>query len=207
MSQTSYPLSWPIGQPRQPKPRKSRFACSLAAARDHLLAQVRATGGSQVIISSNAKARNDGLPYSKQGVITDAGVAVYFSRSGQPVCIACDQWETIAENIRAVGLAIEAMRSLERWGVSQVIERVFSGFTALPAGDPFSQVNFSQFRPEPDDWWTVLEVEPTANEGTIRAQYRKLLKVRHPDAGGSNEKFIELMTAYERAMASPGGPM
>ena len=32
----------------------------------------------------------------------------------------------------------------------------------------------------------------------VKAKYRLLAKLHHPDTGGSNEKFLELQVAYER---------
>lgn len=89
-------------------------------------------GGSQIIISSNAVLRNDGLPRSFQ-LRTDAtGVAVYFLYEGKQVVIAYDKWFNISDNIRAIGLTIDPMRGMDRWGVSQMLKRTFAGFKAFP---------------------------------------------------------------------------
>ena len=47
--------------------------------------------------------------------------------------MACDRFDNAAANMRSLGLAIEAMRQLERHGVGTMMERAFTGFVALPA--------------------------------------------------------------------------
>jgi len=43
----------------------------------------------------------------------------------------------------------------------------------------------------------ILQIEPPLEETKIKKSYRKLLLQYHPDKGGSNDKFIELQTAYK----------
>ncbi|SFD92057.1 J domain-containing protein [Spirosoma endophyticum] len=144
-------------------------------------------GGSQIIISSYAVLRNDGLPRSFQ-LRTDAtGVAVYFLYEGKQVVIAYDKWFNISDNIRAIGLTIDAMRGIDRWGVSQMLKRTFAGFKALP-----------KTATEPG-WWTITGVMLTASWETIRAAYKEKVKVHHPDKGGSAQAFAILQSAYETA--------
>lgn len=192
----AYPLQWPKGHLRTfpPQQKQSRFGLSLADSRDHLLEQIRKLGGTQVIISSNAKLRNDGLPYSKQPPVDDPGVAVYFLYKNQQVVFACDKWREIGGNIHALGLAIEAIRGLERWGVSQMLKRAFSGFKALV--EPIT-LN--------DEWWSVLEVQESAGWEEIRKQYLRLVHYCHPDKPtGSEEAFQRLQNAYEVAKRFKG---
>jgi hypothetical protein len=46
--------------------------------------------------------------------------------------MACDRFDNAAANMRSLGLAIEAMRQLERHGGGAMMEKAFSGFVALP---------------------------------------------------------------------------
>lgn len=89
------------------------------------------------VISTNIELRIDGLPYSRQRPISDHGVAVYFTRNGRQMVFACDRWDKIEHNMRAITKTIEAMRGIERWGSSDLMERAFAGFEALPAPDPW----------------------------------------------------------------------
>jgi len=47
------------------------------------------------------------------------------------------------------------------------------------------------------DYYTVLGLSPTAGHDEIRAAYRRLVKQRHPDNGGTAEMFRLLQAAYE----------
>lgn len=48
------------------------------------------------------------------------------------------------------------------------------------------------------DYYEILEVEPTADECDIRAAFRRLAKIHHPDLSGSEEtrRFREILKAY-----------
>lgn len=45
--------------------------------------------------------------------------------------------------------------------------------------------------------WNILKLKPPKTEEEIKKSYRKLILKYHPDKGGSNDKFIELQTAYK----------
>lgn len=49
--------------------------------------------------------------------------------------------------------------------------------------------------------YAILQIEPTTDKKVIKAAYRKLVLVYHPDRGGSEEKFKELTAAYEKLMS------
>lgn len=49
--------------------------------------------------------------------------------------------------------------------------------------------------------YTMLQISPTTDKKIIKAAYRKLVLVYHPDRGGSEEKFKELTAAYEKLMS------
>jgi hypothetical protein len=195
----AHPLCWPIGWTRTERSRRknSRYEVSFANARDDLLHSLRLLGATEAVISSNVPTRQDGLPYSDYSEPTDSGIAVYWVQKDKPQVMACDCWRTVRENVRAVGLALEAMRALERSGASQIFERAFIGFAALPA---------STKRP----WRVVLEIDgqvPWKNGGPkdyIDYQYRALAKLRHPDRGGSHEAMAELNAAKTEAYKELG---
>lgn len=204
----AFPLQWPLGWNRTERHRRkdSRYEVSFADARDDLVRSLRLLGASEFVISSNVEVRRDGLPYSEFAQPEDPGVAVYWVQNGKPQVMACDHWRTVRENLRAIGLSIEALRQLERSGATQIVERAFTGFAALPA---------STKRP----WRQVLEIDLVFTAQTrpkdslenarvrevVETRYRALAKVRHPDvAGGSHEAMAELNTAKTEAYKELG---
>ena len=47
------------------------------------------------------------------------------------------------------------------------------------------------------DYYKILGLEPTASQEDIKKAYRGLVKVHHPDIGGSEDKFKNISQAYE----------
>lgn len=186
-----YPLQWPAGWKRTHLPGASKFDTGMEKATRGLLSEIRKLGGVLPVISSNAQYRQDGMPYARQGHVGDTGVAVYFQRAGKPMVFACDTYWTMHENIHAIAKTIEALRAIERWGASDMMERAFTGFTALPA--PI----VAGMRRE---WWDVLQCGRDASREVIHAQYRRLASAHHPDRGGDAARMTELNRAREDAM-------
>ena len=190
----AYPLTWPDGWKRVARRQRSRFEVSgFGKARDFLLAEVKRMGGSGVILSTNIPLRLDGLPYANSREPNDPGVAVYFRYGKREMCFACDAFVTVRENAYAIAKTVEALRGIERWGASDMMERAFRGFAALAATSH-------------EDWTTVLECGADADAYTICARYRTLARSAHPDvAGGSHEAMARLNQARESALAATGG--
>jgi hypothetical protein len=183
----AYPLQWPVGRPRAKRRQNAQFQMSLAKARDHLMNEIRLLGGRNPILSSNLVLRLDGLPRGNQSQPWDPGVAVYFTYKGKQHCFACDDWNRVEDNVRAVGKTIEALRGIARWGTGDMMERAFQGFTALPS---------------PTQWWHVFGYDTTAGltYPDVRDRYRKLAMQRHPDReGGTADAMAELSWAREKA--------
>jgi hypothetical protein len=198
-----YPLSWPAGWKRTPyhQRRAAAFSKRVQSAQsqwkrserldvgdglDRLLGELKRLGASNAIISSNLRLRNDGLPYAQQAkTLDDPGVAVYFKLAGKPRVLACDRWNSAADNMAAIAGHIEAIRACDRYGVGSM-EQAFAGYTALP----------------PDastDWWLVLGVTASATRDQIDEAYRRLAREAHPDAGGSHDAMSRLNAARDAA--------
>lgn len=193
-----HPLSWPPGWKRTQAPVWSKFKTNPEKATKHLLAEIERLGGRGVVISSNAQYRADGMPYARQGYIADTGVAVYFKRKGRDVVFACDTYGHIHENIHAIGLTIEALRTMERHGAAELLDRAFTGFEALPAPGASKH------------WRDVLGMAAdvgapkAAQLEAVRNLYRALASKHHPDRGGSHERMAEINRAWEQAQEELG---
>ncbi len=199
----AYPLCWPDGWTRlDPRYRKhARYKTSFTSARTGVLRELRLLGGTAVLISSGIPVRRDKLPYATYTEPRDSGVAVYWlqGKNKTPQVIACDTWRKVADNLHAIELTIAAMRTIERSGSSQIIERAFTGFTALAASNPKRE------------WWEVFGWERDDRNTAcaypwyeIEALYKRLCLERHPDRGGNHEDMVELNRAYAEARADYG---
>lgn len=189
----AFPLHWPEGYTKKLFAVKSRFKTTLAQARDYVKLEVDRLKGKNLIISSN-------LPVNKNGElradferfkVASYGVAVYFHRKNQQVCICCDKYDQVRDNLHAIGRTLEALRQIDRDGVSDFLDKSFTGFAALPAPGE-TTMNF----------WPVLELEgPPADVSYVHHAYKQLAKIRHPDTPtGSDQLFTDLQVAYQKAI-------
>lgn len=161
----------------------------------HALERFEAQRGS-IVISSNAQVTRAGFPSGDVNV-SDPGVAVYWTTRGNVErVLACDRWFSIYGNVRAIWHAVESLRTLERAGASQILDRAFTAFGALPAApDAIPR------RP----WWEVLGFPESAigalSAAVTDARHRELAGKAHPDRGGSDAAMAELNRARDEARA------
>lgn len=189
---TRYPLTWPAGQPRvaDHRRRDAELKLDFERARKELLRELGLLGTRNVILSTNVPVRLDGVPYAGMAEPKDPGVAVYFDRQvraeWKPFVIACDTYRKLRWNTRAIGVTVEALRSIHRHGASSMLEQAFTGFAALP--------------PKSEPWWNVLGISEDSPVEDIRQAHRKLAAMHHPDRGGAPARMVEINAAFERAM-------
>lgn len=206
---TKYPLTWPTGWRRTPahQRRGARFTkrtyvpsegggyhrtgeVTVSEGTTRILASLQkmGIGADAIVISTNLELRLDGLPRSGQREPADPGVAVYWKKrkDAQHKVMAIDQYDRIADNLAAIAATLEAMRAIERHGGAVILERAFTGFTALPM---------------PNSWRSVLgypdESTPTLQH--VKDTYRLLAKGNHPDVGGIEARMKELNWAMAEA--------
>jgi len=187
----AYPLYWPLGWKRAPYYEDSRFKTGFGAARKLLFDELGRMGASKIILSTNIPLRNDGLPRANMRPDGgDSGVAVYFERNGKPMVFACDKFRKSEDNIYAIAKTIDAMRGIERWGASDMMERAFSGFKALNAEN------------DGESWWSIIGCSATATIAEVDAAYRTKLREVHPDRPrGSHEAMVKLNIARQQALS------
>jgi hypothetical protein len=181
---TAYPLAWPAGFARSQKREAGAFKTTLPRALSNVQTSLRLFGKdsgkpvSAVVLSSNVTL-GEHCP-------ADPGVAVYFTWEGLQVCIPVDRYSTVEANLQAIHHIVEARRVELRHGTLALVRASFRGFTALPP---------------PNDWRRTLEIPdgPVSRE-TIEAAYRRLARIRHPDAGGSHIAMADLNAAKDAAL-------
>ena len=185
----AYPLQWPAGWPQTPYHKRdsnSRFKTTFVKARTDLFRELELLGARSVVVSTNLRLRNDGLPYADEArrKIGDPGVAVYFTLRKRQMVMARDAYETVHDNMRSIGLAIGHLRGLERHGGAAMMEKAFEGFAQIEA-------------PGAKHWSAILGVPRTASRDEIQRAFRDLARSRHPDSGGSDAMMAELNMARD----------
>jgi hypothetical protein len=194
-----YPLQWPEDWPRTFTRRPGKFGglgfingtpyrrvnkLTIGAAIQRVLDELGRLNAKDAVICTNLTLRRDGLPYAEQGEPQDPGVAVYWTKGETRKAMAIDHYSKVVQNLAAIAATIEAMRAIARHGGAVVMERAFTGFTALPA---------------PMTCWDVLNMAPTRDAAEIDRRFRELAKQHHPDIGGSHAKMAEITRARDEA--------
>jgi hypothetical protein len=203
---TAYPLQWPEGWPKTAHRKEARFstkgcsksarALTIADGVDRVLRELERMGygRNDIVISTNVPTRLDGLPRSDRGEPSHPAVAVYWrTKKGENKVMAIDIYDRVADNLAAIAATLDAMRSIERHGGAQILERAFTGFTALSA--PTGQRSWREVM-------TFGESSPTPDQ--LKQRYRELAGIRHPDKGGSHAAMSELNVAYAQGQEEIG---
>lgn len=216
-----FPLAWPrsLRRTAAANRRRSQFGAdhagdvSLANARSFAMTELERLGATAIVVTSTVPTRREDVGRAPEG---DPGIAVWFVMGGEQRVIGCDRWETHAENLRAIGKTVEAMRGLDRWGAADAVEQAMAGF-ALPPGEsaetaiaittpssspshPLGARSTSTNRPL--HWRTVLLANDLGNDlPAIKRQYRRLAAIVHPDAGGRTAHAAKLNAAMAEAEA------
>jgi hypothetical protein len=201
---TAFPLAWPEGWPRTPVAKQidgryhfkkvswhdgQRKPYTFAESRDALLAEARKLGAGGFVLSTNFQiSASTGLPRGDRRPPDDQAVAIYFTRQGKPLAMACDRYTRAEENMNSLRLALDAMRQLERHGGGLMAEKAFTGFTALPAPK----------RPH-----EILGVEATATPEEVRRAWRAKIAGAHPDQGGGHAAAAEINAARDAMLKEP----
>jgi hypothetical protein len=190
----AFPLHWPLGYKRTPRRIHSRFKVTMDRSQRYLHNELKRLGARNIVVSTNIPVRLDGGLYADwmNRKIEDPGVALYFSYKGKDVVMCCDTYDKIWENVYALGKAIEAIRAIDRYGVSEFMERAFTGFRELPAGDYVESKSVSCY--------DILGIEKNATEAEIKAAFFAKAKEAHPDKGGTPDQFDRLNKAKEEAL-------
>lgn len=201
---TRYPLCWPPGRPRTGAGERTRSkfhrramvegatytqktAITLAGARRILDQELTRLGAQNAILSTNIELTRYGEPRSDRRPPTDPGAAVYFTYDGRDMAFACDRWNRVEENIRAIAKTIEARPApFHPFPIARFLG-AFTGFLELPAA----------FAPPPH-WTITLGVERSASNELVQERYRVLAKQHHPDRNDGDDTLSkQVNAAYE----------
>ena len=151
---------------------------TVSQALQRLRIELERLGATDCVTSTNVELTRYGTPYSGRKPPEDIGVAVYF-KLGAPRVLACDAFDTVADNIAAIAAHIDCLRGIERYGVG-TIEQAFTGYTALP---PPGADNRAPWR-KVFGFENALSVTP---EG-VRFAYRAMAK-----QNATNEDYLKVL--------------
>jgi hypothetical protein len=152
--------------------------------------------------------RRDGMVRANAKV-GHPGVAVSFQSKFGPLRYATDAYEqrwsgdmpAWQANIRAIALALQALRAVDRYGVTRRGEQ-YQGWKAIaaPRASEFATAD------EAANWMRVYAAEElhlTVNGSSLGALYRAMAKLMHPDKGAPRADWDRLDEA-RRMLAEAG---
>lgn len=190
---------WPQAETRNR--RQSRFRATWGDTLELLkleLRQLQAKAGTVVIQIDleDREIRLDGYPRARATPATPR-VILSFETPDGAYSYPCDTWSDWQDNIRAIALSLQALRAIDRYGVTRQREQ-YSGWKALPAGGGESTTMTAEVAAQFMAGVTGAHAPALLLDRSLAgAAYRLAARELHPDAGGSAEEFHRLQTAKE----------
>lgn len=185
--------------------RHSPFKASWTRVLDDLEREMRHLGAKDIIIEAETTLdwiRNDGWPYSS-AKFSGPSIAISFTSKHGPMRFECGTYWDWQDNIRAVGLTLESLRAVDRYGATKTAEQ-YRGFSALPASiqgaEWLSVEDAMRFLCKVGDG-ELLSVLPK----DLRQVYHFAAKKAHPDAGGSEQLMDKVNRARDFVEAATKG--
>lgn len=177
---------WPHGStPAHARRSRGTFKASWSATLDLLDRELRHLGARDITIGCGLRQqdiRNDGWPRSNAREPAHPGVELSFTTSQGRLVYATDVCERWEHNVRAIALGLEALRAVDRHGITRRGEQ-YAGWKALTAGSGPTSARGEELIRE---------------HGSVRAA----LMATHPDRGGDPEDFASVQAARETAGAT-----
>ena len=121
--------------------------------------------------------RLDGMPKA-QATPAHPGVKLSFTSPYGPLVYRTNAFRKWHANLRAIALGLEALRKVDRYGITKRGEQ-YTGWKALPAGG--NQQRAQRGR------------QLIAEHGSVRAAQR----ATHPDVGGDADDFAAIQAAVD----------
>lgn len=184
--------------------RRSRltFKASWMRTLELLEREITQLGGDAVIIAANFRERDlriDGWPRSDARVPDHPGVEISFDSVHGRLAYATDVCMWWEHNVRSIALGLEALRAVDRYGVSSRGQQ-YAGWKELPGAIAVAP------KLSPDEAWLLLiravDGDPDDRGWTLDELYHRAAKANHPDTGGDTEAFQRVQHAYEVCKAS-----
>jgi hypothetical protein len=193
------PAVWPTGQRTPPEQRQhSRFKAPYSRTLEQLQYELRMLDAVEPVVLEAGyqphEIRMDGLP-RKGARPSDPAVIVSFDSRVGPLRYGCDTFWADEDNLRAIALALEALRAVDRYGVTKRGEQ-YQGWSALP---PTAEPGMSREEAEVFIRHAAATGNSVGPQFTLREAYRRAARRLHPDVGGDPEQWARLDRARQAA--------
>lgn len=207
MNVTFRPLVvWPGQSTLNRNRRTTPFQAPIAATWHLLEREVELVGGREIVVQlavDETQIRLDGRPRAGAQP-RHPGVIVSFDSRYGPLQYATDVFTDWHANLRAIALGLEALRKVDRYGISKRGEQ-YTGWKALPTGNgqrPFTSLEeAAAFIGGYAGCSTASLLD--ADSSILQIAYRRAARELHPDTGGDAALFARLQDAKQLLEGAP----
>lgn len=188
---------WP--GPRNQGPIRSPFKASYTKTCALLDRELSMLDAEHVVIQADcdtSQIRRDGM-LRADARMRGPGVIVSFESRYGPLSYPCDRFSDWQDNLRAIALSLEALRAVDRYGVTRRSEQ-YRGWKAitLRGDDEFNNAGEAAYflaRHCPGVTATGIQ----ADVEQARRAYKHAAAENHPDRGGAADLFNRITSAWE----------
>lgn len=158
--------------------------------------ELRMLGATNIVIQAavgEGEIKRDGMLYERARP-NHPGIILSFDSKHGPLAYPCDRYSDWQANVRAIALALEALRAVDRYGVTRRAEQ-YKGWAKLPG-----QVMVVPMTPQQAAGVLVSKAatgETKVSRQNLDSLYRAACTKTHPDAGGNAEDFKRVQEAKE----------
>lgn len=189
--------TWPGTPTPTLKRKRATFRASWQNTLDLIEKELRYLKAKDVIIEAyfdRYNIRNDGWPRHNASPV-QPGVILNFQSIKGALRYPCDHYDDWHDNLRAIGLALQALRAVDRYGVTRHNEQ-YRGWQSLPCNTgagPMQPVDAGKLIIRLAGL-NGLDPVSVSKEEWVTA-YRKAAIASHPDSGGTEAQFKALNEA------------
>lgn len=189
---------WPGDRTRCPRP--SRFRASWSNTSDLLARELEFLRARQIVLElavEEHEIRQDGWIRASARP-QYPGIIISFGSKHGPLRYPCDRFDRWGDNVRAVALGLQALRAVDRYGVTRIGEQ-YRGWRALPS--PNAEITSTEAAATMiracagPEWngapWDAIVNNPDRLKKVCRAAQKRT----HPDHGGDEAEFAQLTEA------------
>lgn len=184
-------VRWPFPDTSHRRSRRT-FSAGWTNTLARLHRELDHLGAEAVVVQadfSEDDLRLDGMPRANARIPSHPGVILNFESRHGPLQYATDTHEFWQHNVRAIALGLEALRAVDRYGITRSGEQ-YKGWRQLTAGSGLTS------REQAIDLLQRLTgFVDTTPDPNYRQAYKAALKKAHPDLGGSPDLLAQVREA------------
>lgn len=198
MEYTFRPIQqWPGQKTRRPK--RSRFDSSWKQTLDLLASELAHLGARSVVIQADcpeSEIRLDGM-LRANARLNGQGVILSFQARKGGLSFPCDSFDQWQDNVRAIALTLEALRKIDRYGVTQNNQQ-YTGWRKLESEAIGTTGSVDEAMTIISEYACMMRGGIMADQEMYRRAVKKAKNATHPDRhGGDETDFRRLMQAVD----------